>query len=157
MYSRPFARLSTHTVTKVAGRAPCLQRAVARRLSRSDSLIHLEDTLTSPSPHSLSLSVCHSWTHTQMHCQQWQGAVCIMILSSQIDGVLSALSVTQREERQREYKWITPPHTHKHTPDPSIMASSHRLPVSTEALINRGRALAFVSLGQRRRNMADFY
>lgn len=52
----------------------------------------------------------------------------------------------------------SPLHTHAHThPNPSIMASSHRLPVSTEALINWGQALAFVSLGQKRRYMVNFY
>lgn len=81
-----------------------------------------------------------------------------MILSSQFDGVLSALSVTQREERQCECKRITPLHTHAHmhTLNPSIMTSSHRLPVSTQALISQAQALAFVSLGQKRRCMVNF-
>lgn len=80
-----------------------------------------------------------------------------MILSSQIDGVLSALSVTQREGRQWEEKWITRQHTHTHTPNPTAMVYATRLPVSTEALINWGQARAFVSLGQKQRYMVNFY
>lgn len=59
--------------------------------------------------------------------------------------------------KRREAVWVQVDHTHKHTLNPSIMASSYRLPVSTEALINWGQAVAFVLLGQKRSYMVNFY
>lgn len=78
-----------------------------------------------------------------------------MILSSQIDGVLSALSVTQREERQCEYKQITPPHTHTNTNTRRTLLS-WRPPIDflcqQTLWLTGGQALAFVSLGQKQQH-----
>ncbi len=68
-------------------------------------------------------------------------------------GAIGFVCHTKRREAVRVQ--VDPPPS-AHTPNPSIMASSHRLPVSTEALINQGQALAFVSREQKRRCVVNF-
>lgn len=78
-----------------------------------------------------------------------------MILSSQIDRVLSALSVTQREGRQRE-KWITRQRAHTRQTPLSWCAPKDFL-CQQKLWLTGGQAQAFVPLGQKQRYMANFY
>lgn len=95
-----------------------------------------QNRLIFPSPH--TLSVCHSCTHTNVVSIMAGWCSYNDLIFPDRKGAISFVCHTKR----REAAWVQVDHlplnTYHYT-----MVSSHRLPMSTEALINRGQALVF--------------